>query len=59
MQGATFLQNAENVPYEFLSELYGNKNGFYHDAPLPPVVNGIRSTEESVLPKASPGEEIE
>ena len=33
MQGATFLQNAETVPYEFLSELYGIENGFYCGAP--------------------------
>jgi len=26
---------------------------------IPPVVNGMRSTEVPVLPKASPGEEIE
>jgi len=26
---------------------------------IPPMVNGMRSTEEPVLPKASPGEEIE
>jgi len=28
-------------------------------AHIPLVVNGMRSTEVSVLPKASPGEEIE
>jgi len=27
-------------------------------AHIPPVVNGMRSTEVPVLPKASPGEEI-
>jgi len=30
VQGTTFLQSAETVPYEFLSELYGNENGFYY-----------------------------
>ena len=33
VQGATFLQNAETVPYEFLSELYEIENGFYCGAP--------------------------
>ena len=33
MQGATFLQNAETVPFEFLVELYGIENGFYYGAP--------------------------
>jgi len=29
VQGATFLQNSETVPYELLSELYWIENGFY------------------------------
>jgi len=33
VQGATSLQSAETVPYEFLSELYGNEIGFYHGIP--------------------------
>jgi len=33
VRGATFLQNAEIVPYEFLIELCGNENGFSYGAP--------------------------
>jgi len=33
VQGATFLQNFKTMPYVFLSELFGNENGFYHGAP--------------------------
>jgi len=59
VQGAIFLQNAKTMSYEFLGELYGNEMDFTMVPYIPPVVNGIRSIEEPILQKASPGEEIE
>jgi len=59
VHGATLLHNAEPVPYEFLNELNEMKMDFTMVLHIPPVVKGMRSTEQPVLPKASPNEEIE
>jgi len=53
VQGATFLQNAETAPYEFLSELYGIENEFYHGAPHSTTGKWDPSNRGAHLQKAS------
>jgi len=58
VQGATFLQNAEIVPYEFLSKLHVNENGFYHGARHSTSGKWNEINKGDRLTKASPDEEI-
>jgi len=59
VQSATFLQNAETVPYKFLSELYGKENGFDHGATHSTSVKWYAINREARFTKSIPGEEIE
>jgi len=59
VQGATFFQNIETVPYEFLSELYKNENGFHHGAPYSTIGKWDATNREARFTKESPGDEIE
>jgi len=59
VQGVTFLQKAETVPYEFWSELYGTENEFYDGAPHSTSGKRDAINRGARLPKATPGEEIE
>jgi len=58
VQGATFLQNAETVPYEFLSELYGVENGFYHGSPHSTTGKWDATNQGARFTKSIPCEEI-
>jgi len=58
VHGATFLRNAETVPYEFLSELYGIENGFYRGTPHSIAGKWDAINRGARLTKSIPGEEI-
>jgi len=55
--GATFLQNAETVPYECLSELYGIEIRFYCGAPHSTSGKRDAINRGARFTKSIPGEE--